>query len=203
MMASADYQLFYPEHASALSQALVEDPFYIRIVEMAGDLALLKYLDYSIVEAERYAVACFPDRNSFGVSVWCKPLAANLAFEQKQLKKQFLIEQLGEAYFSTYEKITTFMSAESDAVVEESAWYLSIVGVLPTFQNRGLGVQLVQQVLDKTDQLALPTFLETFTPRNESFYQRLGYRVAARPLEPTLNASYAIMVRESQLAQAG
>ncbi len=206
MPAPKQYLMSYPAYAETLRQALVEDPFYIAIEQItgggeAGRLALLRYLDYSIVEGERYGLSHFPGKQAYGVSVWSKPLEEKLAGEQKKYKSRFLKEQIGEAYFDLYQSITGFMSAQSDSLVDSSAWYLSIIGVLPDFQNQGLGANLVKDVLSKTDDLQLPTFLETFTPRNETFYQRLGYRVVARPFEPTLQSAYAVMVRDGTATQ--
>ena len=202
MTESSVYRMTYAGYAEALRQALVEDPFYIAIEQSmgggeAGRQALLRYLDFSIVEAERYGVSFFPDGDAVGVSVWSKPLSVEQAQQQKLQKQQFLTEQLSRVYYQLYQEITGFMSEQAKGLVDENAWYLSILGVLPEFQNRGLGVGLISEVLQQTDALAVPTFLETFTPRNESFYQRLGYRVVARPFEPSLQASYAIMLRDS------
>lgn len=195
------YEPTYLPYAEALRQALVEDPFYTAIEEIAGSgeagrQALLRYLDYSIVEGECYGESVFPGEEAYGVSVWSKPLSEELAGEQKQKKTQFLKEHISDAYLECYEAITGFMSEQSASLVAGSAWYLSIIGVLPQFQNRGLGVSLIRDVLMTTDALRVPTFLETFTPRNETFYQRLGYQVVARPFEPTLEAHYAVMVRD-------
>ena len=194
--ATEPYLYRHPHYAEALRQALFEDPFYICIESVAGRQALLKYLDYSIVEGQRYGESFIPQDDAYGVSVWSKPLPAAVALEQKKQKTDFLRMQLGDNYLSLYEEITEFMSTQSEPLIDQSAWYLSIIGVLPHFQNKGLGKDLVRQVLDRIDVLQVPSYLETFTPRNESFYQRLGYQVVERPFEPTLQATYAIMLRE-------
>lgn len=208
MPTTSQYVMTYPDHADALRQALVEDPFYITIEQTMGGgepgkQALLRYLDYSIVEGELYGKSFFPDYEAYGVSVWSKPLSDTLASAQRRDKKYFLKQHIGDAYLDLYQSITGFMSRQSDELVENHAWYLSIIGVLPDFQNQGLGVKLVKDVLIETDALQAPTFLETFTPRNEPFYERLGYRVVARPFEPTLQASYAVMVRDVNTGKAG
>ena len=47
---------------------------------------------------------------------------------------------------------------------------LSIIGILPEFQGQGFGGGLVGPVLNRADQSGVPTYLETFTPRNITFY---------------------------------
>lgn len=102
---------------------------------------------------------------------------------------------MGEQSLETYKNIVDFMSRASESIVDDNAWYLSIVGVLPKFQGQGLGKELVLEVLKKTDALDLPTYLETFTARNKSFYRRLGYVEVAEVYEPNTASDYWIMVR--------
>ncbi len=206
MMASntgyqSDYNFAYREYAEALYDALVEDAFYITMEQQLGEQgeareAMLRYLDYSMVEARDYGTLYFPETHRHGVAVWSQPLAADREAQRKRAKIEFLRGQIGADSAVRYEGIADFMSSQSDAIVDTSAWYLSIVGILPVWQNRGLGQSLITPTLEQADQAGVPTFLETFTPRNEPFYQRLGYRVAGSFFEPTIGANYSLMLRD-------
>ena len=196
-----DYRFAYRQYAEALSEALVEDAFYITLeqgVSAEDDPRekLLRYLDYSMLEARDNGTLYFPQTQQYGVAVWSKPLPPRRAAQQKRAKLEFLQQHMGAANAARYDDISDFMSAQSDALVDASAWYLSIVGILPAYQNQGLGAALIRPVLELADEAGVPTFLETFTPRNEPFYQRLGYRVAGRFFEPTIGAGYSLMLRE-------
>ena len=198
-----EYRFAYRQYAEALCDALVEDAFYITLeqsVRARDDPRekLLRYLDYSMVEARDYGTLYFPQTHRYGVAVWSKPLPPERAAQQKHAKLEFLQQHMGTANAARYDDISGFMSAQSDALVDASAWYLSIVGILPAYQNQGLGSALIRPVLELADRAAVPTFLETFTPRNEPFYQRLGYRVAGSFFEPTIDARYSLMLRECQ-----
>jgi GNAT superfamily N-acetyltransferase len=198
---ASDYNFAYRKYAEALYNALVEDAFYITMEQQLGPQdqareAMLRYLDYSMVEARDYGTLYFPESHRHGVAVWSKPLAPEREAQQKRAKIEFLRHQMGADSAVRYERIANFMSSQSDTIVDTSAWYLSIVGILPAWQNRGLGQSLITPILEQADQAGVPTFLETFTPRNEPFYQRLGYRVAGSFLEPTIGANYSLMSRE-------
>ncbi|MCG6890326.1 MAG: GNAT family N-acetyltransferase [Gammaproteobacteria bacterium] len=195
------YQFVYREYAQALYDALVEDAFYITMEQQLGEQreareAMLRYLDYSMVEARDYGTLYFPETHRHGVAVWSQPLAPARETQRKSAKLEFLRSHMGTASATRYQGIADFMSRQSAALVDASAWYLSIVGVLPAWQNRGLGGALIAPVLEQADRAGVPTFLETFTPRNEPFYQRLGYRVAGTFFEPTIGAHYSLMLRE-------
>lgn len=195
------FRFAYREHAQALYDTLREDAFYITMEQSVDNAdeqyeALLRYLDYSMVEADEYGLLHFPETHRQGVAIWSQPLAAEREAQKKQSKLGFLRQHMGDASAATYNDIVDFMSAQSDALIDSSAWYLSIVGIFPAFQNQGLGNSLIGAILEQADRTGVATFLETFTPRNEPFYQRLGYRVAGRFFEPTIAANYALMVRE-------
>lgn len=194
------YELSYRPYAEALYDALQEDAFYVTMEKSVSDgspkAAMIRYLDYSIVEAQRYGRAYFSGPQSCGVSVWSRPLDRALEDEKHQLKMAFLNDHMGARSVATYTAIVDFMSEQSGALIDEAAWYLSILGILPAFQGQGVGVGLVNEVLTGTDYSGVPTYLETFTPRNIPFYQRLGYRAIERFHEPTTGATYWLMVRE-------
>jgi GNAT superfamily N-acetyltransferase len=192
------YKLTYPDFAEALYTALLTDPFYITLLQNVDDkkTALIKYMDYSMVEAAEYGVLYIPEAHNYGLSIWSKPLDADAESRRSQQKKNFLKTELGADALDFYNQMVGFMSAQVAELIPANAWYLSIVGIKPEFQGKGLGGQLISPVLKETDALNLPTYLETFTPRNKSFYSRLGYTEAASFTEPLTNAEYCVMVRE-------
>lgn len=51
-------------------------------------------------------------------------------------------------------------------------WYLAILGVDPAHQGRGVGSQLLTEVLPRADASGLPVYLETDKERNLAFYAR-------------------------------
>ena len=189
------YRLVYPELADALLHALREDAFYRKLESLSDAQAMRRYHDYSMCEARDYGELTIPANQPYGVAIWAKPLPDRRQAAMSAAKKDFLREHMNEACLAAYLAIGGHMLAQAAPLVAAEAWYLSILGVLPEYQNRGLGPALVAPVLARTDAAGVPTYLETFTPRNESFYQRLGYRVAARLHEPTTSSDYALMLR--------
>lgn len=194
-----EYQFSYRTYAEALYEALQVDAFYTTMEHSvkngSAKEAMLRYLDYSITEAERYGAVVLPDNHTYGISVWSKPLDAQLEEQKHQQKQQFLEAYMGRASLDTYNAIVAFMSAASGKVVNNNCWYLSIVGILPEQQGKGLGAELLEQILKETDRLQVPTYLETFTPRNVTFYNRFGYRIVESIHEPTTDATYQVMLR--------
>jgi GNAT superfamily N-acetyltransferase len=199
------YLFKYLNFAEALYQALSPDSFYIAMENsVAGNSivkkeAMLRYMDYSMIEAEIFGELFIPTEHQYGTSVWAKPLSKELENEKKLKKKSFLADHMGASSLKVYTEITDFMSSKVVDWLPADSWYLSIIGILPEFQGRGLGADLINAVLTKTDALGAPTYLETFTPRNMSFYKRLGYQEVASFIEPNAKARYWVMSRMAEL----
>jgi len=193
------YQLKYRTLAEALYDALTEDSFYISMEATIAKQhnpkeSMLKYLDYSICEAEDYGEVFIPDDHS-GVAIWSKPISVAQTKNKEQQRKDFLESELGVGCLETYLAIVDFMSQKSEQIIPNDDWYLSIVGLAPEFQNQGLGAGLIEPMFKHTDSLGVATYLETFTPRNMSFYQKIGFQEIASFFEPTCQSEYFIMQR--------
>ncbi len=192
------------EYAQSLYQALGDDAFYIameasvdtrKVTQQEG---MLRYLSYSMTEAATCGELVVSKNGTAGASIWSKPLDGTLERSRSEEKKAFIYKNMGAKSLETYLEIVDFMSAGSAPIIDDLSWYLSIVGIDPKFQGKGMGASLITPVLEKTDPLGVPTWLETFTPRNMSFYRGLGYKAVASFMEPLTQTEYWIMVREPQ-----
>jgi ribosomal protein S18 acetylase RimI-like enzyme len=190
--------------ASALYEALTEDPYFITLEQKTSvdpataKKAMLRYMDYSMKDALRHGKLCLTKELTHGASLWSKPVGNALGQQIAKEKKQFMQDHLGRECLDTYCQISEFMSEESRQVVSDKFWYLSILGISPDHQGKGLGLDLVLPVLSLTDKIGVATYLETFTPKNFGFYKRLGFYEAKTVHEPVTNSDYTIMVRDAK-----
>ena len=136
-----------------------------------------------------------PSGHDYGIAVWARPLDKNLEIEKHNKKTSFLNNHMGRESLEIYNSIVNFMLEKSTSLIDEKSWYLSIIGILPEFQGQGFGTTLVNNILDRTDSLGVPTYLETFTPRNVPFYTSIGYQCVECFYEPTIKEKYWIMSR--------
>jgi GNAT superfamily N-acetyltransferase len=63
---------------------------------------------------------------------------------------------------------------------DEPHWHLGPVGVLPDFQGRGIGTQLLEAFSDFVDRQRLAAYLETDRPENVAFYERFGFQITGQ-----------------------
>jgi GNAT superfamily N-acetyltransferase len=189
-----------PGHA--LVEALIDEPFYQSLLvdtgpdEPARRAALARYFAYSLGEAERTGRVVLAPDPTHGAAAWLLPRSPEVDAVESGAKRATLARLFGPMGYANYERIIAFMGPRADAVVSPEAWYLSILGVLPSAQGRGLGATLIEPTLAEADALGVTCYLETFSERAVRFYERLGFRSCAVHDEPTTGARYAIMRRE-------
>ncbi len=195
------YTFKFRELSEALYGALTEDAFYVAMEQSVSGTppqrreAMLRYYDYSMQEGRKYGDMYEPKGQAFGASIWSRPVNGALSRQMANEKKAFLRENMGNLSLAKYREITGFMTEQTATVVPPDSWYLSIVGIAPPFQGQGLGETLIRPILNRVDKLGVHTYLETFTPRNIRFYERLGFKSAAGFREPVTAAEYRVMIR--------
>jgi ribosomal protein S18 acetylase RimI-like enzyme len=91
---------------------------------------------------------------------------------------------VGPRGWARLQEFAGFMSALHHRVAPDPHWYLSVLGVEPALQGRGLGSRLLQPILDHLDAEGLPAYLETALARNVQFYRRHGFEVGAEAAGP-------------------
>ena len=159
-----------------------------------------QYFTYSVQEGRDFGRSVHLPDPARGVAVWLLPQTPDDESRATDNKRVFLDATLGAQGWSNYYHIVDFMSAKATSVVADDAWYLSIVAVDPAAQGQGLGRKLLEPTIAEADRASATCYLETFTPRNLVFYERLGFVIKARFAEPTAGADYFVMVRYPRLS---
>lgn len=187
--------------SAVLADALIADPFYAAIsVDFEGNVvarrtALINYFHYSLREGYEIGVV---NIEPHGAAIWTLPQPIEVAQSAAKAKQEAFTNLLGARGLANYRSIIDFMEPTAHVVVPEGSWYLSILGVSPSQQGRGLGRALLEPTLHQADAARVPCFLETYNAASLRFYERLGFKAVADHVEPTTRARYWIMVREPQ-----
>ena len=188
--------------SSVLAESLMDNPFYWSISDDFGfevtarKQVLTRYFQYSLEEAERTGRCIVAPGATLGAAAWLLPRHPDIEAAESAAKSRYLGTVLGPRGMENYHRIVRFMSPLASRAVPPGAWYLSIVGVLPSARGRGLGASLLVGTLEEASRSEVPCYLETFTPRNMTFYERLGFHAVANHLEPTTNREYVVMRKD-------
>ena len=194
--------LKYKNLSISLYESLKDDPFFnflkrkIKAAESTKLEVMLRYMNFSIEDAFKYGKVGQIGEENYGASLWSIPLKGEKALKRKEEKEIGFKSIFGEKAYAELYEVSKSMTELNNKFITEDMWYLSILGIHPDYQNKGLGRKLVEPILVEADTLKIPTYLETFTPQNNSFYKRLGYQVVANIHEPIIGADYNLMVRD-------
>ena len=155
--------------AEALVAALIDDPFYWAISEDFGtDLAARKVA-----------------------------LKSYFCYSLEEAKRRWPPMDFSQVRRENYRRIVSYMAPLAGQIVPSDAWYLSIIGIVPSAQGQGLGAALLTGTLVEASNARVSCYLETFSTRNLKFYERLGFCRAACHFEPTTNKEYVVMRRDA------
>ena len=192
----------FEQAAYVLFNALQNDPFFSAIV---ADLPiesperierLVPYYLYSLQEGERLGTTLVLEPDPVGAAIWWFPQDDDLQYKMQRKKHTFLGELFGKSGLAQYEAITGFMHRMALPVIPLTGWYLSIAGISPHLQRRGLGEKLLRPTLIEADTARVTCYLETFNPESLPFYRKMGFDQVTSHLEPVTKSTYWIMLRE-------
>ena len=88
--------------------------------------------------------------------------------KQKDTRKKSLME---------IQKITEKMTQKHKEIIKEPHWYLSTIGVDPSYQGKGYGSTLIKPMLGYIEKKGYPIYLETNYQANISLYEHLGFEM--------------------------
>lgn len=185
--------------SSSLSQAFADDPFYQAVtVDFAHDsgkrsAVLSRYFELAIEEALRVGEVRISGTGAAAVWITGKADMAEVD-ASSAVRSNALRGVLGTLGLDNYRRIGDAM-ASNVPVHLKTAWYLSILGVHPSQQGKGIAGELLRATLDRADKLGVQCFLETFNPLSLPFYERFGFGQDIRCIETITGRPYWILSR--------
>lgn len=183
----------------SLSAAFADDPFYQAVtVDYAHDsekrsAVLSRYFELAIEEA--VSVGEVQVYGTEGAAVWITDRADRAqAATKREIRSDALRSVLGPIGLGNYHRIGDAMATNIPMHLK-NAWYLSILGVKPSQQGRGIAGKLLRETLDRADTIGVQCFLETFNDLSILFYERVGFLKSIRCIETVTARPYWILSR--------
>jgi ribosomal protein S18 acetylase RimI-like enzyme len=105
-----------------------------------------------------------------GAGMWLPPGVESDSERLEAIVKESIDDARRDTAFAVMEEI-------AKAHIEESHWYLPMIGVDPARQGQGMGSALLRHALAKCDEAGFPAYLESSSPANVPLYERHGFRV--------------------------
>lgn len=111
-------------------------------------------------------------------------------------QKQFSLKAIGldiKLIFKAIGPLRVFKALKRESAIKKvqpkiDMTYLWFIGVLPLSQHKGIGSQLLNDVIDLSKSKNLPIFLETSTIKNIPWYEKFGFQIYDK-----LNLGYELL----------
>lgn len=188
--------------AASLAAALVADPVYRSVTVACGDDEaarldmLATYFELALVEGFQAGRVDLADSAGNGAAIWTTDTPLPLRQAAYAQRETALRELLGPQGAANFAAIVANMEHALAQHTLQDAWYLSIAGIHPDAQGRGLGASVLAPGLAAVDAAGAVCFLETYNERSLPFYARLGFTLAQRCTEAVTGADYWLMLRQ-------
>jgi ribosomal protein S18 acetylase RimI-like enzyme len=108
--------------------------------------------------------------NGLAVALWLPPGIGPDEETFARLASESIDEQILHDFNGVFEQMDQLHPSAD-------LWYLTLTGVDPAAQGRGLGSRLLRYGLAICDRDGLPAYLEATNPRSRELYQRHGFKV--------------------------
>lgn len=132
---------------------------------------LKKLIEYSIFNGERFGqVYLSEDRNSCAIIIDTE--RKKITFRSLMWDLRLLFMCIGLKNIKKVLKREALIKASYPKEEFIHLWY---VGVTPTEQGKGLGTNLIKEIIASARSMNKPVYLETSTERNFEFYKKLGF----------------------------
>jgi ribosomal protein S18 acetylase RimI-like enzyme len=155
-----------------------------------------KYFEVALKDYSMKYDHVFTTEELDGVAIWYPPEPRN-CWKASMLKQLSLVHKF--IPISGIRKIPILLVAD-DMVhkhhFKEPHYYLSVIGVHPAHQGRGVASHLIRKVLLMCNERSVPAFLETATERNLGYYAQLDFKVIEEYLLPQNGPKVWTMIYE-------
>lgn len=161
--------------AEVLARAFDDSPImrYVLPKDRARTICMRAFFISGLVDAHKHGEAwvAIVDGDITGAAVWLPPGSYPPGSGRQARQMLHLLAVVPVAMGSLFRSLKYLRAVEAEHPKAEH-WYLATLGVEPVHQGHGYGTQLLDAVLQRTDEAGMPTYLETDKERNLAYYAR-------------------------------
>jgi len=187
-----------PAASEMFARTFHNDPMMTHLLPKAAKRPRLSAQSYQCLL--RYGIHCgevlATSANLEGVAIWLPPEAAHDSLAKLLRACLFTLPlTAGPSFFVRFLSYHRHLDRLRREHTPFRHWYLQLLGVDPSHQRKGYATALLTPVFDRLDRERLPCCLDTMNGDNVAFYERFGFRVAAKSLVPKTQIGLWLMAR--------
>ena len=180
-----------------LSKAFDQDPLFNLIIP--DKFQRLKTLNHYFQHVIKYGLhygEVYTSSNLEGVIVWLPPKNSS-HIRWKAIKTGALVLPLKVKwkYLALQNKFHKFSENLHKKLVPYPHWYLSLIGVGPNYQGKGLGQLLLSTTIKKIARECKPIYLETYKEKNVKIFRHFGFHILRKVIIPGTKIFHWSLIR--------
>ncbi len=182
-----------------ISEAFFNDPLMLYLFpkpkERKGKLGLM--MDLLIRLGLKFGTVNATSSKLEGIAVWFPSNKAKITPMMGLLSGGFsYFFKLGKNAVKKQNRIYNYIYSKRKKLLPSKHWYLSIIGIRPKFQRKGLSSVLFSSMFNQLDNQNLPYFLDTNNEKNLPIYKRFGFRILEEYELPNTDIMNWAMIRD-------
>jgi len=184
--------------SKVLSQAFHNDPLMLYLfpdsterenkLPSMMELLLRIGIKYGIVHTtspKLEGIAVWFPSNKAKVTTWMGLLNGGISYFFK----------LGSKAVKKQNRFYNYVNSVHERLMPSHHWYLSIIGINPKYQGRGLSRVLFGSIFNQIDNQNIPCFLDTNNEKNIWIFKRFGFKILKEYEIPDTNIVNWAMIR--------
>jgi ribosomal protein S18 acetylase RimI-like enzyme len=187
-----------PQASAVLTDAFQHDPIWKVVLRESTLEQKLSAFETPVRYCLKYGEVYAPSEKIEGVAAWVPGSLADMTF-WRVLRSGAARSGVRIGAKVAREMRAIFQPIEVDRKENmrgKSFIYILIIWVAPSFQGQGFGGKLLRALIEKSEQLEVPIYLETETESNVSMYEHFGFEVVKEIVLPVINLPMWEMVRQ-------
>ncbi len=190
-----------PYAGAVLADAFQHDPSWKKVFEKFKIDQKRGFFESSVRYCLKYGNVYATSEHIEGIAVWIPDDLTDMTI-WRWIRSGSIISgmKMGMKMIRNMMKMKSIfepLEADRKANMKGRAYvYLMIIGVASEFQGQGFGGKLLRALIEESEQIGIPIYLETTTKRNIRMFERLGFRVLNQITLPVINLPQWEMVQE-------
>lgn len=170
-------------HVTLLAKAFAEDPLFLYLFPNKNSFNYRKKLIRFLIKRNQLSDdLLLTDDQQHPGCVAIIDLPANLprvSFLNKLRVKIAMAVLTFQLPFHALRSLTKYRELTSSTAPEEPHYYVTMIGVDPASQGKGLGKSVLKKIHEIAASSSHPVALDTENEQNVAYYEHLGYELTA------------------------
>lgn len=184
--------------AATLSRAFYDDPLFRYFFPKDKKRQALSYYTfrYMLTHTHNHGEVVATQGSDDGAALWVP--SQSMEYSTTDLIRygaiRGVLNQGVPALFRQLGALNTMLAMHRSIIIKPH-YYLTVMGVDPARQGKGIGSSLLRPTLKRFDEDRMPAYLDTHNERNVSLFRRFGFEVIHHGYLPGSSVMHWAMLR--------